>query len=144
MWQTIAVIAVPLVSVLIGLFRGGGDTRLSRRVKHHAEILKVLDGFTKASDAMEGLLVEEIGVLKDRELARSRRRVNGGNLAVAVILAVVTAGATFWLTTFASEHGRDPWAWIGVTLLSLLAVTLVIFTVAGFSTIYNPPSNKKP
>jgi len=144
MWQTITAIAVPLISVLIGLITGGGDTRLSRRIAHHIEILNSLEKHSDATAKMRRLVEAEIDHLTAREKARQARKINGINLTMSIIFGLGTAGTTLWLTTFITNHGRDPWAWVGITLISIGLAVVALFTIAGFATIFNPPKDKTP
>lgn len=142
MWQTITAIAVPLISVLIGLITGGGDTRLSRRIAHHIEILNSLEKHSEATDKMRRLVEAEIDHLTARENARQERKVNGANLSLAIIFGLGSAAMTLWLTTFITNHGRDPWAWVGIALISVGLALVAVFTVVGFSMIFNPSKDK--
>lgn len=142
MWQTITAIAVPMLTVLIGLVRGGGDSRLSRRIAHHIEILNSLEKHIDAAAKMQTVIELELDALAERERARQARRLNKANLSLAIILGLGTAATTWGLTSFITAHGRDPYAWVGITLISVAVFFVAILTIAGIGTIYAPVKEK--
>lgn len=143
MWQTITAIAVPLLSVLIGLITGGGDSRLSRRIAHHVEILNSLENHPAATEKMRAVVESGIDALAKRERARHARKLNPWNLVLAIILGLGAAASTWGLTSFITAHGRDPFAWVGITLISIGVFAVALLTIAGFSTIYTPAKPKQ-
>lgn len=110
MWQTITAITVPLILGLAS-FLGGGGSRLSKKIHHHADLLDKLDGAPAASDALATLLAKEIRWLDAKESAKQARKINWrrvGEVVVATLGGVAATGAAFQVAAVL-EQENDFW-----------------------------------
>jgi len=69
MWTTIAAVAVPLILAAAG-FIGGGGSRLSKKIAHHADLIGKLEHAPDARRALSALLAKEVAWLDEDETRR--------------------------------------------------------------------------
>jgi hypothetical protein len=141
MWQAIAAIAVPVITLLASFFNRTGSG-LSKRIKHHADLAKQLDSLPAAHAVMTDLLVAEVSVLAARETARASRKLNYSNLILSVVLAGITAATIYWAISLWRDAPDGFWSFTLAGVISLTALFFVLLSFAGFGTLYNPPKTQ--
>lgn len=138
MWQALATIAVPVLSVLGALLRGGGS-RLSKRIGHHAELLDKLKDAPEASQEIQQLLRVEAKRLREREEQRAGRQLNKSNLAAAIFITVVTAAIVYPTVNWLLSTLGTLWMIAPIGVLVLVGPLGIALAAVGFATIYDAP-----
>jgi len=144
MWQTITAIGVPIITAVIAALAGGGFG-LQRRVKNHAELLKVLEG-TRAKAKLEDLLVVEIEALVTRAKSRALKKLNGVNVTMAVLMTGGISLGFYWLFNWIVAWSGQPYMWVAIVISALAGLLGLLIIGASWGTIYNetaPPKVKK-
>lgn len=143
MWQALAAIAVPLITGVIAFFGSERGFSREKSLERHLELSKAADSTPGAKVALDELIVSEAQALRDRGVALATRRLNSGNLAVAIIFAILTVAVLYvGLLWIASTWGTSI-AWLPIVLTVGVGGFLVLFTGVGFTTLYAPPKPKK-
>jgi len=93
---------------------------------------------------LDELLVSETQVLKDREMHRLARKLNGANAAALIFVAIVGGGLVYGLVSAAVAFREKP---VAFWLLAIAAVLVGLFAIAlaaaGLGTLYEPPREKQ-
>jgi predicted small lipoprotein YifL len=142
--QLWSAITVALLTVVVGpLLRGEASGLLVKRITSHAALREKLGENIEALKHLDALLVKEFEVLKERETYRLTRKVNGGNVAALVLVALVGGTSVYGLISATmSVTGAPVLYW----LLLVLAVIVGFFSIAlaavGLGALYAPPKAK--
>lgn len=144
MIQIWSAISVAVLTVVIGpLLRGEISGQLAKRIATHANIRQNLEGNAEAVAHLDELLTRETRLLKDREIHRLTRKLNGVNVAALIFVALVGGGAVYGLVSAAAAFAENPvivWLFIvGAVLTGLFAIALA---AVGLGTLYEPPREK--
>jgi hypothetical protein len=137
-WSALGAIAVPLLGVLGAVLKSLGS-RHTKRIGHHADLLAKLTDAPAAHERMQALLSKEVAWLDERVTGRLSRKLNGGNVFLAIVLSVLSAALFYFLAAWVVATAGTPWAWASGIASGVLGVCLVVLVAAGFSTIYDPP-----
>jgi fatty acid desaturase len=138
-WQFLAALAVPVIGLTGALFQKERTPGVLRRMKESATALKDLPPESDASKALQALIVTQAGLLQERE----QRRVNRPNLILAVILALLAAVVTYFLSVWTIGAWTTPWGWIPMAVSVAVGLFLILLVGAGFSNIYQEPKSQE-
>ncbi|PQZ51102.1 MULTISPECIES: hypothetical protein [unclassified Microbacterium] len=144
MIQLWSAIAVALLTVVVGpLLRGEVSGKLHKRIAAHADLREKLEGNKVALTDLDDLLNEEVKVLRDREVYRLTRQLNGGNVAALVIVALVGGAIVYGLVSGGLALQGSLWSialYVAAALVGLFAIALA---AVGLRTLYEPRKQTK-
>lgn len=141
--QLWSAIPVAILTIFIGpLLRGEITGRLAKKIARHADLCQKLKGNPEATSHLDLLLAKETKVLNERETCRLTRKLNGGNVATLIFVALLGGGFVYGLISVAIALAETPvWFWA----LMVLGVIVGIFTIAlaavGLGSLYEPREN---
>ncbi|MBN9158731.1 hypothetical protein [Microbacterium sp.] len=118
-WQFLAALAVPVVGLAGALFQKERTPGVLRRLRETATALKDLPADSEAANALQGLIVTQARLLQERE----QRRLNTPNLVLAVLLALIAAVVTYFLSVWVIGQWSSPWGWVTLTA----SITIALF-----------------
>lgn len=144
MIQLWTAVAVAVLTVIVGpILRGELSGRLLKRVTAHAELREHLADNVAAKEELDGLIMAEVKALRAREESRLTRKLNGGNVAALIFIAVLGGGLVYGLMAWA---GAVAGTWFAV-ILYIVAALVGLFTIAlaavGVGTLYAPPRTEE-
>lgn len=144
MIQLWSAVAVAILTVVIGpILRGEASGRLAKRIAAHADLRQKLEGNSVALQHLDSLLTSESQVLNERETYRLTRKLNGGNVAALVVVALVGGGLVYGLVSGAIAASALPvLPWVVVALAVLVGVFTIGLAAVGLGTLYAPPRDK--
>ncbi|MCM3614952.1 hypothetical protein M3672_10965 [Microbacterium enclense] len=137
----IALVAVPAIIAVIGtaVGREARTPRPIRNIKQLSDALaQIPEG--KARESLDGALAAYVETVSPDLV--SSRKLNWANVALAVIMFLLTGGGVFLLAQWVTVSTGSGWnvvAWI-ITVLAALAAFII--NLAAVSTIYTPPKPK--
>lgn len=143
MWQALAAIAVPLITGVIAFFGSERGFSREKALARHLELANTADAMPRAKAALDALVIREAEALRDRGFTLVDRRVNGANLALAVIFSILTVGVLYGGLLWIAAWWGTPLAWLPIAAVVGVGGFLVLLTAVGFSTLYTPPKLKK-
>lgn len=142
LWSAISVAV--LTVVIAPLLRGEISGQLAKRIATHAEIRQNLEGNAEAAAHLDALLTSETRVLRDRETHRLTRKLNGGNVAALVFVALVGGGSVYGLVSGAVAIAEKPgFFWVLIVVAIIVGLFAIALAAAGLGTLYEPPREKK-
>lgn len=145
MIQLWSAIAVAVLTVVVGpILRGELSGRLLKRVVAHAELREKLADASPAQREIDALLDAEVKVLRERAEYRLTRRLNGGNVAALVFVALVGGGVVYGLVTAGLALPGTVWAVLFFIVAVLVGLFAVALAAAGMRTLYEPPKERRP
>lgn len=144
MIQLWSAVAVAILTVVVGpILRGEASGRLAKRIAAHADLRQKLEGNSAALQHLDSLLVSESQVLEERETYRLTRKLNGGNVAALVLVALVGGGLVYGLVSGALAASDVPvLRWSLVALAVVVGSFFVALATVGLGTVYAPPRDK--
>jgi len=139
-WQTVTSLLAPLVGVLSIAISGGGGSRLSKRIAHHADLRQKLTDGTGAADRMDDFLSAEVTWLAEHEERRFKRKINWGNLVGAIVFAVLTSVGIFLLWNWVRGTYADGswWVYVAGFTLTVFGLLFACLTGALFLSMFEP------
>jgi hypothetical protein len=146
MIQLVSAIAVALLTVVLGpLLRGEVSGRLLKRISSHASLREKLAGNVDALASVDELLVKELGVLNERETYRLTRKLNGGNVAAVVFVALAGGAIVYGLVSAAiALIATVIWFWVLIVAAVLVALLAIGLAAVGMGTLYAPKKVADP
>lgn len=139
MVQLWSAIAVAVLTVFIGpLLRGEVSGRLARRIATHSQIRANIPDTSSAAKKLDELLLSEVTQLAERETSRLTRRINGGNVAALVFVAIAGGAIVYGLISAAIALQESGWSWIFWIVAGLVAVFALALSAAGLGSLYAP------
>jgi len=144
MIQLWSAIAVAILTVVIGpLLRGEASGRLAKRIALHTDLRPKLEGNSVALEHLDSLLVNEAKALEERETYRLTRKLNGGNVAALIIVALAGGGVVYGLISGAIATSDVPaWPWVFIAFAVLVGIFTIALAAVGLGTLYAPPRDK--
>lgn len=144
MIQLWSAISVAILTVVIGpLLRGEISGQLPKRIATHSDMRQNLKGNAEAIAHLDALLTSETRVLKDREMHRLTRKLNGGNVAALILVALVGGGVVYGLVSAAVAFADRPVIfWLFIVVAVLVGLFAIALAAAGLGTLYEPPREK--
>lgn len=102
-----------------------------------------LEGNAVALQHLDSLLANEAKALKERETFRLTRKLNGGNVAALIFVALVGGGVVYWLISGAiATAGVSRWSWVFIVLAALVGIFTIALAAVGLGTLYAPSRAK--
>lgn len=142
-WQLVAALAVPVLGFFGALLTSNRDPGEYRRLKHAADALGSVPAGSAAFASLEKLVVVQADSLRDRESARSKRKLNVANLVFSIILAIGGAVGAFFLWSWSASAWGSAAGWVA-TPASIIGGLMIALLVGGaFATIYNPANKRQ-
>lgn len=143
MIQLWSAIAVALLTVVIGpLVRGEVSGRLNKRVTSHAELRKNLAGNPTAIAEIDQLLNAEVKALREREVNRLTRRLNGANVAALIFVALVGSAVVYGLVSAGLATQGTFWSFALFFVAALAGFFTIGLAAVGLRTLYEPRKPK--
>jgi hypothetical protein len=144
MIQLWSAIAVAILTVVIGpLLRGEASGRLAKRIALHADMRPKLEGNAVALKHLDSLLANEAKALEKRETYRLTRKLNGGNVAALIFVALAGGGVVYGLISGAIATEAVPaWPWVFIVLAALAGIFTIALAAVGLGTLYAAPREK--
>ena len=136
MWTVLLTLAGTVISAGIGLFNGSHRSPIGRRIRFHADLLKVVEGNKEASASLEALIAAEAEELKDREVMRLRRIINPPGIAVALIITGVAAVIFYYVVQWSISTAAEWWHFVTVIVAVLVGALLLALAYASFVAIW--------
>jgi VIT1/CCC1 family predicted Fe2+/Mn2+ transporter len=136
--ELISAFVVALVTAATPLFRPEANRGLAKRLAHHADLRSNLEGNREALANIDALLVAETERLKEKEIARVTRKLNGGNVAALIFVAVVGGGFVFLITSLATSLVGSFFAVVLWVVAVLVGLFTVVIGLVGLGTLYAP------
>lgn len=145
MIQLWSAISVAVLTVIVGpLLRGEISGRLAKRIAAHADLRKKLEGNADAVAHLDALLTRETLTLADRETHRLTRKLNGGNVAALIFVALVGGGVVYGIVSAAIALAENPVLfWLFMIVAGLVGLFAIALAAAGLGTLYEPPREKR-
>lgn len=138
MIQLWSAVAVALLTIVLGpMLRGELSGRLVKRVAAHAELREKIANVPDAVSDLDHLLTSEVAVLREREEYRLTRKVNGGNVAALIIVALAGGGGVYGLVTAGLAVGGG-WGVVLFVIAGIYGLFFVALAAAGTRTVFNP------
>jgi uncharacterized membrane protein HdeD (DUF308 family) len=143
MWGVVAALVGGLFTLTTSFAKSRSEPRLYRLLTRQVALLEKLPSGSAAYRDMLELTDHTAGNLKTREIARSTRKLNGGNVAAVIFLGVVGGVLGYWLLMWAVASAGTVWYWLALVLLVTVVLFIVGLLIAGVSSIYAPPKGKE-
>jgi hypothetical protein len=143
--QLWSAISVAVLTVIVGpLLRGEISGRLAKRTAAHADLRKKLEGNADAVAHLDALLTREVLTLADRETHRLTRKLNGGNVAALIFVALVGGGVVYGIVSAAIALVENPALfWLFMIVAGLVGLFAIALAAVGLGTLYEPPREKR-
>lgn len=139
-WQLVAALAVPVLGFFGSLLTSNRDPGEYRRLKHAADALGAVPTGSAAFASLEKLVVVQADALRDREAARSKRKLNVPNLVLSIILGIAGACGAFFLWSWSTSTWGSVLGWVVTPVSVVGGLVIALLVGAAFATIYNPPN----
>lgn len=125
------------------LLRGDNHGRLGKSIATRADIRQKLEENSEAVSHLDALFVNETQFLKDREARHLTRKINGGNVAALILVAVAGGGIVYGLVSVAiASIGKPVLFWLFMVVAGLVGLFAIALTSVGLGTLYEPPREK--
>lgn len=144
MIQLWSAIAVAVLTVIVGpIIRGEVSGRLLKRIAAHADLRSKLSDGSAAKRELDALLDAEVKALRTQSEYRLTRRVNGGNVAALIFIALVGGLIVYGLVAAGLALSGTGWAIILFVVAVLVGLFAILLAAAGMGTLYAPPKPRK-
>ncbi len=141
MWAAIAAILVPLVTALASIMQARAGS--VRGMKEHAEIASKLTEGSEARKSVEALVKFQADVLLRRAESKANRKLNGANLAAAIVLTALTGAVLYAGILLVQWAWPTGFGWVPLITVVGVGIFLLALTATGYASMYNPPRPKK-
>lgn len=112
-------------------------------MKEHAEIASKLAEGSDARKSVEALVKFQADILLRRAESKANRKINGGNLAAAIVLTCLTGGVIYAGILLVQLVWPSGFGWVPLVVLIVIGGFLLALTATGYASMYNPRSSKK-
>lgn len=144
MIQLWSAISVAVLTVVVGpLLRGEISGRLAKRIALHADIRQKLEDVPDALTHMDMLIASEAQLLKERETHRLTRKLNAGNVAALISIALVGGAIVYGLVSIAiAIQDTAVLFWLIILVTGVVGAFVVALAAVGLGAVYEPPREK--
>lgn len=146
MIQLWSAISVAVLTVVVGpLLRGEISGRLAKRIALHADIRQKLEDVPDALTHMDMVIASEAQSLKERETHRLTRKLNAGNVAALIFIALVGRAIVYGLVSIAIAIAIQDTAvlfWLIILVTGVVGAFVVALAAVGLGALYEPPREK--
>lgn len=145
MIQLWSALAVAVLTVIVGpLLRGEVSGRLFRRIRAHVDLREKLAEDGPSLKELDTLIAKELETLREREISRLTRKINGGNLAALIFIALAGGGIVYGLISAAFALPDTGLFWAFWILAAIAALFTFGLAAVGVGSLYAPASPAKP
>ncbi|MDA4895513.1 hypothetical protein PFZ55_52545 [Streptomyces sp. MS2A] len=138
MIQLWSAVSVAILTIVLGpMLRGELSGRLAKRIAAHADLREKVEKNPAAVKDLDILLATEIEVLRQREEYRLTRKVNGGNVAALIFVALLGGGGVYGLVSWGLIVGGG-WSIAIYIAAAVYGLFFVAVAAAGTRTVFAP------
>ncbi|EHK89178.1 hypothetical protein SZMC14600_01399 [Saccharomonospora azurea SZMC 14600] len=109
----------------------------------HADIRQKLEDVPDALTHMDMLIASEAQLLKERETHRPTRKLNAGNVAALIFIALVGGAIVYGLVSIAiAIQDTAVLFWLIILVTGVVGAFVVALAAVGLGAVYEPPREK--